>query len=66
MSCTTIVATDQDAERLLKYLVTYRKLAGSSGLLPRQKTPLEDNVSMSVIPMEEAVVAAEGTQRKVS
>ena len=56
---TNIVAINEDAEKLWNYILAYRKNLGGTLLDSRYERPLKDNVSMDVIPLEEAVTVSE-------
>ena len=57
MSDKTIIATNEDAEKLWKYILTYRKHMGNISIDSEQDLPLEDNITVGVIPLEEVGVA---------
>jgi hypothetical protein len=59
MSIVTVVAVNDDAERLWKYILAYRKHVGNTSVDSKQDHPLEDNVTVGVIPLEEAIDRAE-------
>lgn len=58
MDITTIVVMDEAAENLLNYLVAYRNFRGSLDFDLENKTPIEDNITIGVIPQEELLVSS--------
>jgi hypothetical protein len=56
MPITNVVAKNADAEKLWKYILAYRSHMGNTSSGSKQERPLEDNVPMRVIPLEETVV----------
>ena len=65
MSDETMVAINEDAEKLWKYILAYRNHMGNTTIDSEQDLPLEDNVTLGVIPLEEAGIAELKT-RKIS
>jgi len=63
VSFPNIVATGKDAEKLLKYLLAYRTHMGAIQIDSKQEKQFEDNVTMGVVPLEEAMVVA-GIRKK--
>ena len=53
MSDKTLVATNEDAEKLWKYILAYRKHVGYISIDSIQDLTLEDNITVGVIPLEE-------------
>jgi hypothetical protein len=64
MSFTTVMAKNEDAERLLKYLLTYRNRMDPERLLPERTAPMDDTISMDIIPPEEVVLDSSGVLKK--
>ena len=61
---TTFVAENEDAEKLLKYLVSYRNSVAGTQKVDEDKTILEDNVSMGVISENVEITPTVKTQKK--
>ena len=57
MSHKTMIATNEDAEKLWRYILAYRKHVGNISIDSMQDLPLEDNVTLGVIPLERVEVA---------
>ena len=57
MSDKTMIATNEDAENLWKYILAYRKHMGNISIDSMQNLPLEDNITVGVIPLEEVGVS---------
>ena len=64
MSFTTVIATNEDAEKLLKYLLAYRNRTDPERLLPERDVPTDDYISMGVIPPEEVVLVSADIRKK--
>lgn len=57
MSEETLIATNEDAENLWKYIIAYRKQRGNISTTSMQDLSMEDNITVGVIPLEELGVA---------
>ncbi len=57
MSDKTMIATNEDAEKLWKYILAYRKHMGNIATNSIQDLPTEDNITLGAIPLEEVGVA---------
>jgi hypothetical protein len=64
MSFTTVAAKNEDAEKLLKYLLAYRSRMSPERLLPERTAPMDDTISMDIIPPEEVVLDSSGVLKK--
>ena len=64
MSFTTVMAKNEDAEKLLKYLLTYRNRMDPERLLPERQVPMDDNISMGIIPAEEVVLVSTDIRKR--
>jgi len=53
----TLIATNEDAENLWKYIIAYRKQRGNISIGSIQDLSMEDNITVGVIPLEELVIA---------
>ncbi len=53
----TLIATNEDAENLWKYIIAYRKQRGNISIESMQDLSMEDNITVGVIPLEELGVA---------
>ena len=53
----TLIATNEDAENLWKYIIAYRKQRGNISIGSIQDLSMEDNITVGVIPLEELGVA---------
>ena len=53
MSHKTMIATNEDAEKLWRYILAYRKHVGNISIDSMQDLTLEDNITVGVIPLEE-------------
>ena len=57
MSHKTMIATNEDAAKLWRYILAYRKHVGNISIDSMQDLPLEDNITVGVIPLEMVEVA---------
>ena len=57
MSSAKIIATNEDAEKLLNYLLSYKNRVDNAHPASMQGSPLEENLSMVVFAPEKALVA---------
>jgi hypothetical protein len=53
----TLIATNEDAENLWKYIIAYRKQRGNTSIESMQDLSMEDNITVGVIPLEELAIA---------
>ena len=57
MSDKTMIATNDDAEKLWKYILAYRNHMSNTTIDSKQDHSLEDDITVGVIPLEEVGVA---------